>query len=418
MIISLLFIKLESKVELGLSITTVIISFGISFAFYLVSSLFFAIIFQFFGMAYSNANRRGIVICAILLQLILSYLPFKFRRLKSGMPFLRNKGGGNAGVIISTVLLCCFIVISNVNNSESFLFIMPIISIFLCGVFIFIWWRGRLKEAYIEKLRTEEIQSLRDDLRQKDEQIENLKKNNDFLAKVIHKDNKLVPALELAVTEYIQTSQQKCENDLRTVGQILLEQLKAISSERMGIISGYQAENKKLPSTEVFQIDAMMSYMFNKATVNGIHYELIISGSTKFMIENVISLSDLRTLLADLIENAIIATKASENKEILVSIGIAEEHYSVEIFDSGIPFQPEVIKNFGFKNTTTHADTGGSGIGLITAYEILKKYKASFIIEEFSNDYGAFTKRVAVNFDNLNQFIVKMKNNEDVKLIT
>ncbi len=57
-----------------------------------------------------------------------------------------------------------------------------------------------------------------------------------------------------------------------------------------------------------------MAYMLQKAKAHGINFDLSVSGSVKYLVENVIGESDLNTLLADLIDNAIIAVKNCEKK--------------------------------------------------------------------------------------------------------
>lgn len=413
---SLTYILLSEKIEIGLAITTTIISYGISLTIYLISSVFTSTVFSCIGIAYSESTGRIILIFSALIQLLLCCIPFKFRRLKSGMPFLRSKGGGNTGVIISTVLLCCFLVSSSADNPESVFFTIPVSFIFICGVLILLWWRSELKNAYLEKLRANEIRSLRETIQKNDEKIKYLEQHNDYLAKIIHKDNKLIPAMELAVREYLHSSELGNGADIQLKGKTLLEQLNAISCERSGIIKEYQFADEKLPLTGVFQIDALMTYMLSKARENGIKYEVTISSSVKYMVENIISASDLRTILADLIENAIIAAKDCDKKEILVSLGAFEGYYMIDIFDSGIPFEPETLIDFGRKKNTTHANSGGSGIGLMTVSEILNNYGASFIIEELSDEYTFFTKKVSVKFDNLNQYIIKADTNKDIRV--
>jgi signal transduction histidine kinase len=130
--------------------------------------------------------------------------------------------------------------------------------------------------------------------------------------------------------------------------------------------------------------------------------------------ENIIPVSDLRTLLADLIENAVITAKSGGGKEILVSIGVSEGRYLVDILDSGVPFEANTLVHLGLEKTTTHAEHGGSGIGLVTAFEILKHYRASLIIEEFSDESTPYSKRVSVKFDGLNQYIVKTMRHREI----
>ena len=411
---SYVFITIITKTEPGLSITTTIISFAVSYVIFAVSALFVAAIFELIDVDSLDENDIISFICIALIQLSLISIPFRFRRLRTGMPFLRSKGGSNLGVFISVVLLCCVIVFSSSGNTD-LIYILPAVLIFLSGMFVLFWWRGRLKKTYIEKLRTNEIQSLQNTINEKDVQIKHLEQHNDFLAKIIHKDNKLIPAMELAVKECLHSFAQGDSIASQIKGQTLLEQLATISRERSGIIENYQSEGKKLPLTNVFSIDALMTYMLNKARANSIDFELVISGSVKYLVENIISETDLNTLLADLIENAIIATKSNDRKRILVSLSISEGHYLIDIFDSGIPFEAKTIVNLGLNKITTHADNGGSGIGLTTAFEFFKKYSASFIVEEFTNENILFTKKLSVEFDEKNQYLIKTMRSSEIK---
>ena len=69
---------------------------------------------------------------------------------------------------------------------------------------VYCWWRFRITRDYREKLRQAELKALQNELIEKDNRIRELEENNDSLAKIIHKDNKLIPAMELAVCEYLE----------------------------------------------------------------------------------------------------------------------------------------------------------------------------------------------------------------------
>lgn len=240
-----IYITPTTKTEPGLSITTTALAFGISYALYLISSILLAALSYFVTAGSSSVNENLATTCLAFAQLLLCWIPWRFRRLKSGMPFLRSKGSGNFGVIISTVLLCCVILFSNSKDHQSIFFIVPVVFVFLCGIGILFWWRNRLQKAYIEKLRTNELQNLRDTIQEKEKQLQQLKESNDALAKIIHKDNKLIPSMELAVTEYLQLIEKADSTDIQIKGQMLLEQLKEITCDRSGIIVDYQSQNKK-----------------------------------------------------------------------------------------------------------------------------------------------------------------------------
>lgn len=190
-----------------------------------------------------------------------------------------------------------------------------------------------------------------------------------------------------------------------TEGNRLQIELSKLSEERRNMLQHYEQNNVKLPATHITSTDNLLKYMYEKARQDDIALQLIMSYNLPQMIQQIIDEADLNTLLADLIENAIIATKHNKQHSILISFSIVDKAYSFNIFDSGIPFTAEIIQGFGKQQLTTHADTGGSGIGLMTTYELLRKYNASFIINEF--DSGQYTKEISIIFNDLQQYILK-----------
>lgn len=412
---SVVVFMLSTKTKLERSITTTILSFGISYALYYTSTILLAMIFPIMNVAYTFENAGVFTVCVCVVQFSLINTLFRFKRLKSGMPFLKNKGDSNAGVFISVLSLCSVMIFSKGNNSN-LIYVIPVVIIFLCGIFILFWWRRKLSKTYIERLKADELSGLKDIIQNKEKQIENLKQQNEALAKIIHKDNKLIPAMELAVKEYLEYHEENGAS-AREKGRELIIQLEKMFDERSGILRDYQIESGKLPLTNVLSIDSLMKYLYTKAKENGVILEFTLSGSVTYMIENIISDSELRTLLADLIENAIISTKRAINKRILVSIGISNSHYLISILDSGIPFEANTIVNLGINKATTHASDGGSGIGLLSVFQIIKARCASFIIEEFSES-SIYTKRLSVKFDYLNQYIVKTTRYYEIKSLS
>jgi len=416
-VFSFLFLTLTTKTKPEIAITTTILSFGISYALFNILALLFAITVKLLNIPYSNDMIGFFSICISISQLLLVRVPFQFKRLRNGMPFLKSKGASQIGVFISVVALCCAVIFSNQNNAD-WVYIFPVVLFFLSSTFILFWWRDKLTKTYMERLRADEIRCLEEAIQSQREEIHTLREHNDMLAKIIHKDNKLIPAMELAVRKYLQSFEVESSDHQINTGRELLAQLEKMAGERAGIIREYESDHKKLPATDVFAIDSLMSYMRGRARENGIEFALVLYGSVKYMTENIIPVSDLRTLLADLIENAVIAAKSGGGKEILVSIGVSEGRYLVDILDSGVPFEANTLVHLGLEKTTTHAEHGGSGIGLVTAFEILKLYRASLIIEEFSGESTPYSKRVSVRFDGLNQYIVKTIRHKEIKALS
>ena len=405
------FITLITKTTLELSITTTILSLGISYTAFALAVLIagttiytLSFIFKLDPKTVPSMATNIAIAC---IQYLLILLPFRLKRLRKGMPFLHKIGSTNAGVLISTILLCSVILLST-RQLAPLTFVVLYLSSLLCSVFVFLWWRNRIKQSYLDRIQRLEIETLQHTVWEKDNEIEKLRKENEALSKIIHRDNKLIPAMTLAVSDFLQCCQDKDKQEILTKGEELLSYLRSSSEDRLGIINNYQTVSKTLISTKVYSIDSLLKYMLNKSNCNHINFDLMLTGSAKYMIENVISEADLNTLLSDLLENAIIATKYSHEKRILVHLGIIDNHYVIEVLDSGIPFEEEILENFGIKQVTTHSEEGGSGIGLITIYELVKQYQASFILEECNIKNTGFTKKISIIFDQAGEFIINL----------
>ena len=238
---------------------------------------------------------------------------------------------------------------------------------------------------------------LKEQIEKQQQQIADLKKDNEKLAKIIHKDNKILPALILATDSMLSLN---VENDEITA---LHEQIKQLYQVRGDALKNYEKSACKLAKTGILSTDGVIKFLFERASNESVNFDVSINASLKYLTDNIISEADLNTLLSDLVENAVIATKSQPNKAILLTVGIDREgFYRIDIFDSGEPFAQCVLENLGFRQITTHKDSGGSGIGLVTVFNILKKYNASLVIEQNLQQMN-FTKRVSVLFDNKNE---------------
>lgn len=231
---------------------------------------------------------------------------------------------------------------------------------------------------------------------------------NETFSKIIHKDNKLIPAMELAVSQLLYSiAQDDTQQGRKEQAQNILKQLKALSAERAGIIKTYEESNSKFPTLGLSSLDALFHFMVQKASTAGILFDLTLDdGIDQVMTEN-ISESDASTLLADLIENALIAAHHGQHKKaVQVKLGVDTGIFYISVSDSGAPFPPEVLDRWGIERITTHTDTGGSGIGMMSIHELCQKYSASFEIEQIQ-DTSPYRKCVSIRFDGHGSFQVR-----------
>lgn len=118
-------------------------------------------------------------------------------------------------------------------------------------------------------------------------------------------------------------------------------------------------------------------------------------------------------------ENALIATIHEQGTNILLHIGVMDENYFISVWDSGIPFPKEVLFHLGKKQYSTHKEDGGSGIGLVSTYQLLQKYQASIHINEclasLTNNTSKldYTKQVSIIFDNKTEY--HLRTNRDTE---
>ena len=401
-----------TREQLTVTITATTISFALSYTLFTVAAMISSTLCLALPENYPHFLPQ--LLCCII-QLLLMLVPFHFNRLKNGMPFLRKPVYSIPGTIISIIILCTAILLN--NNSNHIIYLIPIILLIILGVLIYVYWKNNLTKTYIDKLNQKNIESLNADLLEKQQQIDMLTQDNQRLSKIIHKDNKLIPAMEYAVERYIKDSSLSARNE--QIGAALLEDLKRLAGERKGMILSQEKQCEQLPLSNVTGIDSLLHYMQQKAMASDISLHVTLDCEVSNLIGEIIEESTLKTLLADLLDNAIIASRYNNGQHILLNIGFVSQNYAIHVFDSGIPFTKEVLLSLGKKQITTHADDSGSGIGMMQTYEILKQYEASLLIDEFTPDTGLYTKKVSVVFNRRHQYtLYTTRNREEITYLS
>lgn len=369
-----------------------ILSYGITYAEYVLAVLAGGV---FDSILLSGGDMDEVILCVNIsvFQMIFSWLFFKIRRFSHGFSFLTNLQYGDVVVHI-TIAILMILSFVGMDPHNDYLFTISLCLIVLCGMVLWFGYRSRISQRYREQIIEQKIKEL-------EETVERLKLDNDRLSEIIHRDNKLIPALDLAVKNFLLMADCDNSQERRIMhAQKIMKQISEITKERAGIISNYEQSYSPEDITGIPAIDALFALMRHRALTKEISIHFSIICDMHFMISSVISEHDLSTILADLIENAVISANDSEGmKQVMVEMSDVDQNYKIAIRDTGPAFSEEVLQKFGRERITTHADTGGSGIGLITIMNICKKYNASILIEE--PDHVSYTKMITICFDNL-----------------
>ena len=279
------------------------------------------------------------------------------------------------------------------------------IYVVIFSVILFITIQKSLQLYYKQKLQERETAEIKEELNSKAKEIEELEKENIRLSKANHSILHKQKSLEYELSQALLKNETMDKKEIKTKLQDIS---KEIPKETAPI---------ELTKTNIKEIDNMLKYMQAECTKNKIDFELQINGNIHHMINKYIGKEELEILLADHIKNAIIAINHSNNinKNILVRIGIIDGLYSLYIYDSGIEFEVETLKNLGIKPSTTHADDGGTGMGFMNTFDTLKKYNASMEIHEYGKpSKDNFTKVIKIIFNNKHEYKISSYREKEI----
>lgn len=383
-----------------------LISFCLSNTIFVSCFFIYCIIISIFT-DYRRVNPDMILLLfSGVLSGILSHCICNWNRFKKSIKYLYKEP--YVSIIVSlgiTILVFLTIpkVITAPNQKTQYIPLLILLAFFL----LFRLWKQQTKRYYLSRLRKLELESLRQELKEKDETIKKLMESNDKLARTIHKDNKLIPAMLSAVNDYLSYTCDETTAEQTSHGKALAAQLRQLGCDRMELLAKSARVSESFPQTGNAVVDAMLDYMGKRAEAEKIEFQVKLHPDFSSRIGTEVSEADLTHLLSDLIENALIATKTEDHKSVLVHLGVLYNAPTVEISDTGSPFAPEVYQDFGLSRHSTHLDNGGSGIGLMDIWKLKEKYAVSLHIYEYPPAPEGFTKKICLVFDRKKHYLIR-----------
>jgi signal transduction histidine kinase len=390
------FLGITTKTQITLALTGAIISIGISYGLLLVSS-FISTTFVFFAFGDQQLILEAVI--SVVLQAISVICLFRVKRFSKGIPFLRKRAAGVIGCLLSGAIMITFIIANRGISAETG--VWAIAGTVLCAIGLIYWWRRGLTKQYRERVKERNIQELERIVNEKEARINKLQEDNEMMARIIHRDNKLLPALVENVLLYMRSDKNTESN-----GNQLLEQAEQLIKERTGILKRELNESIVKESQMNPIIDGVIRHMMIRASAEGIQFEIAELSNFSVLIESIIQPIKLQTLLADLVENAINATEDSRAGHILISLCENNGIYELSVHDRGVCFDAETLASLGKRKTTTRTREGGSGIGYMEIFKILNEYNASLTITEYEPEQSYFTKSVSIRFDKKAEYIL------------
>ena len=115
------------------------------------------------------------------------------------------------------------------------------------------------------------------ELEEKEKQLTELSTRNEELGRLIHKDNKRIPAMEHAVSEFLITDFENKEYMIERANALLLE-IQKLSTDRNDTVTEIYARKFKHHDTGITELDTMLNYMEKRAY--GEHIKLSVQPAT------------------------------------------------------------------------------------------------------------------------------------------
>lgn len=364
-------------------------------------------------MHFISKNEFFNLFAVMIIETLLIFGFFKIKRFKRGFAFVKSKIDNDyidiAMINISALVILAYSLFDNYYGDVTKQILFTFIVV---GIIMIIMIQKTLILYYKQKLLQQNIESYKEEIKEKDEKIKELSDEKFKISKLNHEFYNRQRALELKVEEFINNTNMEASGELS-----IIDQIKNITDE----YSTKQQEIKNvssLPKTGITEIDDMFAYMQSECNKNKIEFILKINGNIYHLINNIIAKDRLVTLIGDHLRDAIIAINNSSNtyRSIMAILGMKDNTYEFRVYDTGIEFEIETLLKLGLEPATTHKDQGGTGIGFITTFETLKETKASLVIEENhpENDKD-YTKCVSIKFDGKNEYKIISYRADNIK---
>ncbi len=380
-----------NKQKIGYSILLITIALAINYIIlFLTTVLTFPI-----NIFYNIKNDYINLMLIIIIYLILICLLFKIKKFKHGFLFLK-RNIENEYIEIWVLNISSIILFSSIIfNSSNFQITRKLfIGFIIFSIIMFITIQKSLQLYYKQRLLVQDLEETKKELEDKKKEIKQLEQENLNFSKTSHSIAHKQKALEYKLNELALKNEIAEEIDVKNRLSNITKQI----SEEPEI---------EIPKTNISEIDDMLNYMKSECIKNKIKFEVQLNGNIYQMINNHITKEELEILIADHVKNAIIAVKCSNNsnRSILVRIGKIDGQYSIYIYDSGIEFEINTLHKLGKIPSTTHKESGGTGMGFMNTFDTLKKHKASITINEYGKPAkDNYTKVIMIVFNKKDEF--------------
>ncbi len=344
-------------------------------------------------------------------QLLIIFMIFKLKRFKHGISF--NYNGVFSQLLILTNLICiAAALLLNTNLVDDPIFELGELAVTVCGISILFLYRKNSIDSYIRQQAIIERVLVEKSIEAYGKRVYVLERQNEIMGKIIHRDNKILPALETAVVQNLKKS-----NDEESAE--LLQTVCRYSAERGDDLDLLKQTALTFPQTHVAMIDAILYDLTLQCENAAVDFSVeLLSDIREWFADESLDRTSMNVLISYLGDNAIkSAATISDGGKVKIVIGGAEGNAPfVRVYDNGEPFHTKVLANMGIARITTRKETGGNGYGLQTLFETVRRFDASFTLDEIP--CPPYTKFVEVYFDGQHRIVLHSHRRKSIKAVS
>lgn len=414
LLLFLLLMKFVTKLNTTIIYTASLFSFALSFIALNFSCIIITLSLSPFYYGIYELPWIFVHTCYWILQFLLLYFCFCIPRLRKGMTFLYNISSNNIGSGFCLFAIALVIIFCQAKTYDEKIILSFSSILFILGFLLIYWWNYHITQTYRKYLKKNEINALNLLLEEKNHEITKLRNDNDRLARLIHKDNKMLPIIINAITESYENKAPLDLSEWETYSPLCLK-LKQLYDERVEMLEDHEKKIVNLPQTGFEFTNATISFMYSESKRAGIPFQIMLFDDLKSTIPDEITETDFNHLLTDLLANALNACRDVSSASIQIYLGKTEGISTIKICNTGNVFHIETLKNLGLARHTTHADTGGSGIGLMDIWMLKEKYKATLLIDEITDESSSeIYTCVNILFNHKNHYIIQSDRHKEL----
>lgn len=250
---------------------------------------------------------------------------------------------------------------------------------YLAALFTVLWLLDHYKMAKLQKLYA-------DDNRQ--------------MSQKLHRSKEILPMIANYVSNMDGTQDER-----------MREKLKEVCHDYGKELGRTEMSSEFFETTGIDLVDLLLRTKIIECEEEDIELDVFVSAQIAKDMERLdMGDGEVMRLLGDLLRNGMNAVRGLREKALLLLIARDQDGcVLIKLYDSGIPFPPYILENFGERGNTTW----GTGNGLADLMETLNRVNASIEINMDMKPEDVYTKGIYICFDGKNTVNV-VKRGEEV----